>query len=263
MFRAILFPSLLLAVTCFAFATAAPGSNKAVKRLAALSKKVKLSGKESLKGTVRAGLTGDSCKKAEDCEGDRVCRPANKLQAETCEDADDCCCHLKDVKNCKKNSDCDDGELCVTNNSNSDDPFCYSSDAVKKNDDLRAISDPSNPRASPDADNVCIAVHSLRHLERHELVYENDRMASVMCDASGSCATPGHIVLYRGQTMMMASYCAAVKCDKRVMKVNSPRYTRALRIPSKSEGLEFTAFAARYETPTEEKVLAAAVRVGL
>lgn len=112
--------------------------------------------------------------------------------------------------------------------------------------------------------NTCIAITSLRHLQPHQLAYRNHISARVLCDQHGSCATPGHMVRFRGRPMMMKSYCQLVgNCERSITMVNSPRYTRALQIPSHSPHLTFTAFAARYATAAEEHVLRTAVHVGL
>lgn len=97
---------------------------------------------------------------------------------------------------------------------------------------------------------------------KHELVFEEHQTGRVLCDGSGSCATPGHLVSYRGDAMMMKSFCQIVECQEKVMMVNSPRYRVGLRVSSKTEGLEYTAFAARYESRAEEASMAAAVRMG-
>lgn len=119
-----------------------------------------------------------------------------------------------------------------------------------------------SPSRSPSA--VCIDVRMLDHLPRNTLVFEEHRLAVVLCDDTGSCATPGHIVMWRGKAMMMRTYCGIVKgCKEQEMLVNSPKYRRQMRVNSKTAGLVYTAFAARYETNTEEHVLRLAVRLGL
>ena len=70
------------------------------------------------------------------------------------------------------------------------------------------------------------------------------------------------MVVYKGQALMMKNYCKVVGCARRVKHVNSPKYVRKLVIPSKTEDLVFTAFAARFETTAEEGVLSTAVRLG-
>lgn len=111
---------------------------------------------------------------------------------------------------------------------------------------------------------VCIASHTLRHLHPHQLLYGNHQLASVLCDPHFNCATPGHIVYYQTHHMMMKSYCNRfTTCHPRVMYVNSPRYSRALRIPSNSSHLHFSAFAARHASIFEEFVLSVAIKLGL
>lgn len=119
--------------------------------------------------------------------------------------------------------------------------------------------------ASPDTteDGICIDAKALRHFTSDQLVFQKHARAIVLCDKNESCTTPGHMVVYRGAAMMMRSYCDVVGCEKRVMEVNSPRYRRGLRVMSRTEGLEYTAFAARYGTRGEEVVMQVAVRVGL
>ena len=122
----------------------------------------------------------------------------------------------------------------------------------------------SSPEPSPaPASNVCVDAKALAHLDTNNLVFPQHPVSRVLCDHSGSCATPGHIVQYNGQAMMMSTYCEGVGCVERMMEVNSPRYQRGMRVGSKTEGLEYTVFAARYGTRGEEAVLVAAVRVGL
>ncbi|CDF33442.1 unnamed protein product [Chondrus crispus] len=112
-------------------------------------------------------------------------------------------------------------------------------------------------------DAVCIDAAALQHLQTHELVYSRHVSSRVLCDAFGSCATQGHIVRYAGKAMMMKNYCRIVECEERIIKVNSPRYSIGMRVPSKTDGLEYTSFAARYESVVEEAAIAAAVRMGL
>eukprot|EP00177_Eucheuma_denticulatum_P003138 GFKZ01005659.1.p1 GENE.GFKZ01005659.1~~GFKZ01005659.1.p1 ORF type:complete len:377 (-),score=56.00 GFKZ01005659.1:213-1343(-) len=110
---------------------------------------------------------------------------------------------------------------------------------------------------------VCIDVEALSHLSADDLVFSSHSLSSVLCDEFGSCATRGHIVTYRGKAMMMATYCKLVECERKKILVNSPRYKMGRRISSKTKDLEYTAFAARYETRVEEKFLKTAVHLGL
>lgn len=122
----------------------------------------------------------------------------------------------------------------------------------------------TNPPAEPSTTSaICVDANALAHLPRHRLRYLNHMMAPVLCDASGSCATPGHMVIFRETAMMMHSYCALVPCSTRTILVNSPRYSRAVRLSTRTHALYFTAFAARYVTHTEENMFALAVRIGL
>lgn len=125
--------------------------------------------------------------------------------------------------------------------------------------------DSTDSNANAADDDVCIDASALSHLPASHLVYAEHRRAGVLCDASGSCATPGHIVVHNGVPMMMASYCAVdgVTCSKKVTLVNSPRMGRALRVQSKTNGLEYTALAARYGSKTEEALLRTAVHLGM
>lgn len=116
-----------------------------------------------------------------------------------------------------------------------------------------------------DNDEVCISIEALSGYSQKQLVYSDHRRAAVLCDQYGNCATPGHMVLYKQRPMMMRTYCAQTQqtCTRRVMLVNSPRMKTAMRIPSKSEHLQFLAFAARMQTRTEEVLLSGLIRLGL
>lgn len=222
----------------------------------------------TLPSVTRKGLTGDSCENNSDCSDGRKCLLTNTVTEVACADKADtigCECRKSEMKDCSQSSDCEDGEICVDSSNTSSQPFCFSKQAAANDDELTPVDGPTAPNASPTAQtsDVCIAVHSLTHLSQRDLVYARHRLARVLCDLRGSCATPGHIVLFRGVPMMMNSYCEAVTCVAKIMHVNSPRYARAVRVPSLTDGLHFTAFAARYQTTTEERVLATAVRLGL
>lgn len=106
---------------------------------------------------------------------------------------------------------------------------------------------------------VCVAVEELEGVQK---VFEQDYHAWVLCDTTGSCATPGHMVMWNGAGMMMKSYCGIVGCERKVMAVNSPRWG-AGAISAKTKGLAYTSFAARWESRAEERVLAAVVRLAV
>lgn len=167
-------------------------------------------------------------------------------------------------------------------------PFCVSLAAVSSLEDVELLSPapspPANPTTNPgagtstptpDADNVgstnvadeeiCIDARAISELRPEELVFEKHVLARVLCDANGSCATPGHMVKFGGRVMRMSSYCevSGGHCREARMLVNSPRYRRGLSFASRTEGLSFTAFAARYGTRVEEMMLAFAMRLGM
>lgn len=111
---------------------------------------------------------------------------------------------------------------------------------------------------------ICVDARLLEGMKKEELVFEEHAVTTVLCDKMGSCATPGHIVVWNDTSMMMRSYCAlAGGCEEVQMEVNSPRWRRQLRVATKTSGLEFTAFAAKYATRGEEMALTTLVRVGL
>lgn len=113
---------------------------------------------------------------------------------------------------------------------------------------------------------ICVDVELLKEYKREELVFERDSMARVWCDVGGNCATGGHMVVWGGRAMMMKRYCGLVEggCMRKEMLVNSPKWKRGRRVRGRQAGgVEFTTFAARWETRAEEGVLAAAVRMGL
>lgn len=114
---------------------------------------------------------------------------------------------------------------------------------------------------SPDA--VCVDAAALKHIHVSELVYAKHRRASVLCDEQGSCATPGHIVEWRGEAMMMRSYCQHYGlCIQSVRLVNSPRMRMRVRVASNTKGLYFTPLAASLATRVEERILRSLVRFG-
>lgn len=259
------------------------------------------------------GLTGDVCRKPENCLDPRICRAGGGDSCASGEilcdsDVQECSitdrlCYCYDKVECSCNDDCRDTEQC-TNHSQGN--MCASKRIIEESDWLKDIpcdtagdgggepvvdvGVPSQPSTSPgsnaagespsptdppvevvdftppvtsEEDPECIDASALGHMLAEELVFDVHVVKAVLCDDQGSCATDGHIVEYQGRAMMMKSYCELVGCEKRVMEVNSPRQRRRLRVPSRTEGLEFTAFAARYSTRAEEMILAAAIRIGL
>lgn len=119
---------------------------------------------------------------------------------------------------------------------------------------------PEEERPEATEDPACV---DARALEGMDLVFEKHMVKEVLCDDMGSCATEGHMVVWKGVAMMMRSYCELVGCVMRLMEVNSPRRLSGLRVGSMTAGLEYTAFAARWATRLEEAALSVAVRAGL
>ena len=60
------------------------------------------------------------------------------------------------------------------------------------------------------SDAVCTAVYYLGEMRKQDLVFASHRLANVFCNASHSCATAGHIVVWKRQPKIMASYCEIV-----------------------------------------------------
>lgn len=130
--------------------------------------------------------------------------------------------------------------------------------------DLFPTAQPSGDEKNDENSNsdACIAVESIR-IPREMFVNSRHVPARVLCDENRSCATKGHIVQFRGKPMMMQTYCLKVGCSDALMYVNTPRYTSYNKFPSKTKGLLFTTFAARYNSLIEEFLLRIAVHMGL
>lgn len=162
-------------------------------------------------------------------------------------------------------------------------PFCVSLAAIDGLEDVELLSPTSSAPTTPtkrptqdtgiatdgmhgtDHNEICIDARAISHLRPDELVFDNHVRARVLCDSKDSCATPDHIVTFQGRVMRMRRYCevSGGQCREAEMLVNSPRYRRGMRIESKTEGLLFTAFAARYGTHVEDMVLTLVVRLGM
>lgn len=130
-----------------------------------------------------------------------------------------------------------------------------------------------SPSPTDVSSGVCIdarVFHADAKLHGQRL-FKDDRMARVLCDPSGSCATPGHMVVFHATAMTMSRYCRIIEttlngqasCTNRNMLVNSARYVPGLRIQSSTHHLQFSALAARFETRVEEFVLRNAIHIGL
>lgn len=221
------------------------------------------------------GLTADPCVSTSDCNNPRKCIQVIQNSAiGLCNTNFDnvCFCFPLDPPFCESTEECDDGEVCARGTE--DDaivPICISEYIVSLTDRLERVDpqrDDDDRGAGGDVavdaasfEDGCVDVALLP--PAHPLVYHEHRKRPVLCDRAGSCATPGHVVVWRGTPMMMRTYCALVPCNNDRRWVNSPRWSRALRIHAPTSGLQFTAFAARYQSGAEERALSLAVRLGL
>ena len=188
------------------------------------------------------GLTFDDCKEDLDCKGSRECINAGPKLTD---DEDETVCKPTSTTSCEKDDECEEtGESCVKFDGRKS---CISERAIEKyNID-------------------CVAADHLTEagIDADQRIHVRDLLANVLCDYNDSCATPGHMVLYKGRGMMMRSYCEVVGCYRGIMRVNSPKYGRQIRVRSRSEEMVFTAFAARWVTAAEERVLHGLIRLGL
>lgn len=229
-------------------------------------------------GTFMEGDVADECSPS-----DATCRcvPLELLSfIVVCDDHDDCIVG----EGCVKYTGPRDGMLPEVPGLDVQQPFCMSIRAVSELKDVEFIGFtppevdiPADAGANEDGDGngddgvsdgskaseVCIDARLLSHMKEGELVFKNHILATVICDTNKSCATPGHMVLFEGVAMSMRRYCGRVGCTTELAHVNSPRYRRGLRVATNTKALEFTPFAARYESRVEELFLTAMLRLGL
>lgn len=160
----------------------------------------------------------------------------------------------------------------LDNRSPAPQPFTGSENNAS-DDDVGGPIKQASPSTRPKPTNetpVCIAVHALMDVPRHQLIYAQNRQASVLCDEKRNCATPGHIVTFEGRAMMMKSYCELIErerrtkvgCEKVVLHVNSVSMKRGRRIDSFNSQLKYTALAAAHESKFEEIGLTVLVYLG-
>lgn len=196
-----------------------------------------------------SGLTGRTCTSNDQCKGGRACITYVKDRGfECCDGEKSCACYPMRAEICTADSACSDGEVCPDTSLPS---FCLV--------DGPATIFTGFPESTED---VCVAIHHLEHLHGDDLIYEKHHLSRVFCDVNNSCATHGHMVLWEGKQMMMKSYCDIVGCKETVMKVNSPKYQIGRVVASKTDGLVFSALAARYGSRVEEVALGALIRMG-
>lgn len=241
--------------------------------------------------SVGVGRNMDSCASGDNCLAPRSCVFIQDNIASTCNGESGCVCY--DLTNrfaCTSQAECPDSLERCARPAISDEAYkgeCTSTNVIATRDDYLEIREvdrdtedagnlfsgdtSSNAVTKPDPDSnrnssnsgVCVDATLLSHFHPSKLVFSAHHRAAVLCDASQSCATPGHIVEYGGKVMSMRTYCKYhTACTKRLSWVNSPKFERGLRIKSRTDNLSFTPFAARYETALEERVLRLLVAIG-
>ena len=229
------------------------------------------------------GLTWDDCEASSQCIAPRTCEidlGNNEFKECNYNHDERCHCFAERFTVCETDADClDRGEICAERTDKELDSFlCVSEDSVRRLsfweaapiDTESTSAPPTSATGSPlpkptvalPPQSDCIDVRALSHLSEEDLVFKTHFVAPVLCDSNDSCATPAHVVMYEGKPMMMRSYCAIVGCRKENMYVNSPKYYRRLVVKSKTSGLHFTVFAARYGTRLEELVISSVLRLG-
>lgn len=229
------------------------------------------------------GLNYDKCSLLKKCSGRRECIEPG-IDGKNCTgEARNCRCYPGKDR-CFSNDECDEKEVCKTfirtgnNVCASEDaaidsaifqdlatedqfPVTYTSEEPEQETPEAGTSGPYDPNLDRNPD-ACIDSKALIHFGTDELVFKKHQMASVLCDSAGSCATPGHMVIWKGRGMMMKTYCLEVaRCHMEDILVNSPRWSVGKRVQSKTKGLAYTVFAARYETKLEEIALKTAALV--
>lgn len=236
------------------------------------SSQLHLSSSAKLQARLKPTNKQVTCSASSGCSDGLVCVNRNALQ---CSSSDSLCvCLPSNIVPCTPEEGCTSGLTCVETDDGS---ACTSSDQVcacvpgslvdtdtnNPGNDSEDDSD-NGGKNNDDDDKVCVDANLLNHLPMHELVYKSHRRASVLCDKTASCATAGHIVVFNGHAMMMSSYCNMVgDCQRRVMSVNSPKMSRKIRLTTNTNGLHFTAFASRYQTVVEERILSALIHMSM
>lgn len=248
--------------------------------------------------TLGGRLGFEACERKTDCAAGRECVLGQDEGLDFCKGREGCVCR-SEREQCSKNGkitrDCLVGEVCVEvkgENATHCASQCRVIEEVNflpvENDavlvcpsisPLPQVGEPleelpmasgeiemvtQEPEVSEVEEGVCVDAELLGEWEESgRLVFDQHRWAHVMCDMSGSCATEGHMVRWNGRAMMMKRYCDLVGCTRKKLLVNSPRWERGVRVETRTEGLEFAAFAARYGSRIEEHVLRMAMGLGL
>lgn len=209
-------------------------------------------------------FTADACTSNSDCSSPRNCfdRQDNSLPYTECTSSSTSCfCSVSTGDTlCSSSSTCLTGDRCVTSSSTGV-TLCISCKLTETLGQVELMTVDSGSSCNVDITPTptplaCIAISSLGDLQPSELVFSIHRQATVLCANLNNCATPGHMVEYKGIPMMMRSYCKiSLDCITKVRLVNSPRMSVGLRLSSNSENLTFTALSAQHETKLEESVL--------
>lgn len=204
------------------------------------------------------GYNYESCNKDNmECRAPRTCVREDSLA--TCQDTNGCVCLDKSSVACEGSNDCLPGDRCVEFTEGN---YCYSCDMVANGEVNGKAAD--RGYSCTWLASICIAVDALASLPHHSLVYKQHYRALVLCDPNNSCATPGHVVIYKNVAMMMSTYCTLRNdCKLKKSIVNSPKFKPSLRIESRTNDLVYTALSARYVSAFEEFLLSAIIRLGL
>lgn len=250
--------------------------------------------------TSGSGWQGDRCITSDDCQNsdgrNRTCRHMTEEYGRCQGGRPGCVCKF-DLK-CSLSYDCGEGEVCVafvdtiqthgkcisknqlfvdddhefyriynfgnlTAIPTTDPPENGSQSTPPNSSEENAEVNSATPEQSQETSEVCVDDEALSTLSQQEKVYKKARLASVLCDENGSCATAGHIIIWNGVMMTMKSYCRQFGvCHRQVKWVNSPRMKKGLRLVSRTHRLQYTAFAARYETTMESLILFLLLQLG-
>lgn len=236
--------------------------------------------------------SGSTCQSSSDCASPRQCY--NTDFGLCTSSSGNCFCFDLDNFSCSTSSDCLENDVCVEGFL--DNPLCLGCE-VAASDSIEATpvdngncgssggegnggegggddgtggggvggggGNAGGEESGGDNNNVCIAVDALKRFSSDELVFKHRKQAAVLCDQHENCATPGHMVVYQGNGMMMSAYCTqnSVTCNRRVKLVNSPRMKPGLRIPSRHPELQFTALAASKQTFVKHVFLKVVLRM--
>ena len=239
----------------------------------------------NVSGPEGKGLTGESCRSHLGCKSPRLCFVDKNGSRQVCAEQGEgevirpqgCRCLPLRLFSCERTDQCVQGEkcsknVCIAQQISVIPPVVLQSLQQGKGnesvvfDDGNSTEQEGNEVADTQpgivSDAVCIAVHHLGEMTKQDLVFDTHRLANVLCDASNSCATAGHIVVWKKQPMMMTSYCEIVGCTTKVTLVNSPKWRIGKRVDSHTNHLSFSALSARYETSAEEQLMSLAIRAG-